>query len=185
MLSTFKSIADRLCVKETIKAMWAAFWANVSASAFKKCSIAFKIQRLKVFVLPILAFRFVRWPHTKTLEARILRVQRQMFAIIAQIRPLSDESAEQFCRRRGREVSKLIREYGSWSALWSQRQKAWSEHIGRNTASACWASRLSLFLTVDELEIRRALSQGRPRTRAYFGPIAKRWFEAFCENVVQ
>ena len=168
-----------MCVNKTLRSAWAAFYANVSKPILKHASMAVKMRRIKSFVLPVVAYRFVRWPFCRTLALRLDRIQRKMISICAGLRRLSDESPEAFNRRRGRHATGIQTEAGTWSSLWERRACGWVQHLHRNTRNASWTAKLSKHTQTSNLNWRRANFGNRPLTRSAPGHICTRWFEGF------
>ena len=161
-----------LCVNRTFRSAWASFYANVSKSGLQSAPVCVKIRRLQRFVLPVIAFRFVRWPYNKSQALRLDRAQRKMIAICANLRRQADEPPDVFCRRKGRHAAGIQREAGCWSALWEERSAGWVQHLRRNTKHASWTAKLASIMHFFN----------RPLTRAASGYICTRWFEGFDQS---
>ena len=148
----------------------------------KHCPKQVLLSRLNVFVLPILSYRWVRWPYTKSLAKRIDILQRKMICIILGVRKLPHESPDAFRRRRGKMAAQTQRKAGLWSNVWGVRQEGWALHVKRNTANASWVAKCSLFMTVHDLQWRRACFSGRPHVRQCSGYICTRWYEGLANR---
>ena len=168
------------CFANSLRCAWAAFWKNIGRPIFKQFSVSLKMKRLQFVVLPILAFRFTRWPFTLARGRRLDACQRKMVSIILNCKMIAGETPAQFVKRRQRLVSELIG-FRTWSKLWAKRVVSWQDHLNRNTSNACWAAGLLVYRSPDDLAARRRDScTGRPHTRAVSGYCSARW----CESVV-
>ena len=128
-------------------------------------------------MVPILRFRWRRWPFTITRARYLDRLQRRMIAIVIAVRPLADEECLSFIRRCNRAVSTLQRSIGAWSTQWAQGLVGWDDHLQRANNANTWAAHLRHLLTPEDLECRRMLNGRRPVTRNRSGWICTRWFE--------
>ena len=88
---------------------------------------------------------------------------------------LSDDSAEQYCRRRNRDAGALCSRLGFWSGLWFKRAVDWDDHIKRRRLPYSWPVLLGLVQDQAWLMRQRAArsfhgtgtrsDRGRPQTR--------------------
>jgi len=165
------------CFNTTVRQCWRAFFGNCTGRLSVKMPVPTRVALLAKAVVPILRFRWARWPFTASRGELLDGIQRRMLAIILRIRIEPDETPERFCRRRAREISALQRKCGYWSKMWAFAVVGWSEHLERPRNSSTWASRVAAVRTPGELAQRRA-TFGRPQTRIASGFIRRRWWES-------
>ena len=165
------------CFTRTVRNMWKSFFGNCSSYDAKKLPIKCRLQLLRRAVVPILRFRWTRWPFTITRARQLDRLQRRMLSIVIAMRPLASEDCLSFIRRRNRAVSSLQRSTGVWSTQWAQGLVGWDDHLQRDRNFNTWSAHLRHLLTPEYLERRRLLNGRRPATRNRSGWICARWFE--------
>ena len=163
------------CIKLALSNAWKAFWAKVGGSRASKVPVRFKLGQIEKCVKPILSFRWVRWSFTATTARRLDRVQRHMIRCCVRPRKLSNESPASFAVRANILVSEAQRRAVPWSSVWAKSLFKWAEHIQRNTANACWSTRVLDVRPSSEVNSLRAFHGGRPQTRALSGFCSRRW----------
>ena len=167
-----------ICFKNAVNNAWRSFWGNVGKAHFKKFGVSIRLARIKRLVFPVVSYRFVRWPFSKTRAARLDRVQSEMTAIVLGIRKLEGETPQAYAHRRNTHVRNAIPCTDRWSTVWAQRILSWHRHVLRNSMSACWVSKIWHIMTPESLELRRRdNSSGRPNVRCIPGWGALRWTE--------
>ena len=119
-------------------------------------------------------------------------MQRKMISVACPTRRAPREDAEQHARRRGRFVSELAKEVGTWSEHWFNRASAWDEHVHRNRSGCKWNHSLLAFHDASWLKEQRSvfaaiaptrfnhwtIFSSRTCTRAAAGRVQPRWQEA-------
>jgi len=165
------------CFDVTLKQCWKAFFANCMTRHSAQMPVTSRLSLLSRAVLPVLRFRWTRWPFTISRAQLLDGVQGRMLSIILGIRPLPDETPERFVRRRGTSISSLQKKIGYWGKRWASAVVGWAEHLERPRNASTWAARVSAVRSPFELEHRRQVF-GRPQTRMGSGFIRRRWFES-------
>ena len=176
------------CFKSTVNSAWRSFWGNVGKPVFKKFGMSIRLARIKRLVFPVVSYRFVRWPFSRTRAARLDKIQTEMTAIVLGIRKLEGETPQAYAHRRNKEVRSAIPFLDRWSTVWAQRILSWYQHVDRNTMSACWVSNIWHVKTPEDLEKRRRdNSSRRPSVRCVPGWGALRWTESIssAENHIE
>ena len=165
------------CYNITVTQCWRAFFGNCVSKSSLRMPVTARLTLLQRAVLPILRFRWTRWPFTVSRGRLLDGVQRRMMGIILGIRMAPGETPEVFGRRRAGTISALQKKTGHWSKHWARAVVAWAEHLERPRNNKTWAARLSAVRPPDELAWRRQVF-GRPQTRAASGFIRRRWWES-------
>ena len=143
-----------------------------------KMPLSARLAVLSRAVVPVLRFRWSRWPFTISRAQLLDGIQRRMLSIILGIRPQPDETPERFVRRRGSSISALQKKMGCWGKRWASAIVSWAEHLERPRNRETWAARVSAIRPLSELEERRQVFGRRPHTRVGSGFIRRRWFES-------
>ena len=160
--------------------MWGAFWANASAAGTMKLPVQLRLKLLLRAVVPILDFKYSRWPPQRQIANELNAVQRKMVAILLRLTPTDGETREQFVRRRGRAARQLCLQCGIWSLRWFRRALAWDSHIRRERNDFTWAAKIVDFRAADYLSQRRAFHNGRTATRSQPGYVSRRWHDGIA-----
>ena len=147
MKPDFTECADKL---------WKSFWANAGKRSVSRLAMSAKLALVQRSTLPVLAFRWSKWPFFKARCKEIDAIQSKMVRCCLALRPEDGETAECFCRRRNRLAASHIQGIGKWSGRWATDITKWFRHIARNHCNA-WHGHLWNILTPSESDIRRAL----------------------------
>ena len=167
------------CYSTTVRSCWRAFFGNCTSRHSVRMPVTTRVALLTKAVVPILRFRWTRWPFTVSRGELLDGMQRRMLAIILRMRVEPEETPERFCRRRASTVSALQKKCGCWSKMWAFAAVGWSEHLERWRNNRTWAARASAIRDPDELAQRRRTFR-RPRTRISSGFIRRRWSESIA-----
>ena len=103
------------CRDATIRAAWKSFWANLGCSARRSMSANLRFSLLERCVLPVLSFRWPRWPFVRSHAKRIDRVQKAMYRSILAFKPSPGEDVGAYWRRVHRTTNVHCCERGLWS----------------------------------------------------------------------
>ena len=165
----------RPCLRGALSPAWRAFWANVikPCSAFSKRKAL--LQRMNIFVMPVLRYRLPMWTFHKSIALEIDRMQRRMVSIVLSCKRAPTEEPPVFYRRRGSAATEAQIEQGRWSERWARAVVPWAEHVERDTATMCFVAKLGHVMPPAELSMRRSLNNGRPCTRAASGFVVRWW----------
>ena len=165
------------CFTEAVGKAWKAFFANCAGAKAEKLPIALKLALVGRAALPILGFKWTRWPFTVSKAQELDAVQRRMYTIILRLRPAPDQTIASFVRFRGRKVADLQRTRGPWSKMWAHAIWSWDSHLKRGRNASTRAAMVAAMRPPEELAERRA-AFGSPLTRSAPGFIRRRWFES-------
>lgn len=177
------------CYQSASRSAWRAFWAN--PGSHRSVSIGHRMVLLNRAVLPVLEYRFSRWPLQVKIEKELGTLQRKMVTILHREPMLPSDSWASWARRRAGAVTELIREHGDWCDKWRTRFTKWNNHLNRHEEEV--ASTLLVHRGASWLENRRAgfapcstersrpwtRYAGRTDTRAIAGFVYQRWQQAF------
>ena len=166
------------CFNDTLKCIWKAFFANCAGAELSRLPFKARISLLLRSVVPILRFKWTRWPFTISKALHLDAIQRRMIGILLRLERRRDEPIDAYVRRRGRKAGDLQRTMGSWSNGWALAISNWADHLDRPRNAATWPAKLAALRSPEELVERRAANFGRPRTRSASGFVRKRWFES-------
>ena len=186
---TFRTLGHRIdndggiasCFDETIGAMQRAFFGNLSRGV-KHASAAAKFRFMRSSVQSIAQFRWARWPYQKSYAKRLDATQRKMLGILFDVKPNESEPYDAFVQRRHCETGRIASKCGRWSVAWAQGVIGWNDHMRRGHDPGAWSPKLLDWHDTTWLALRRLLNssgaESRTRTRAYRGPVHKRWQES-------
>ena len=166
------------CFQRTVEKAWRAFFCNCASRDASRLPSSLRILLLKRSVEPILRFRWTRWPFRKDHADRLNGLQRQMLNIISGVRPMRDDSAEEFVRRRAKIVRSMQGSMGYWGEKWAVALGLWKVHIQRPRNQHCWPAIIFSLRSPEELALRRCNNSGRPLVRQSAGFIQRRWAES-------
>ena len=165
------------CYAHTVRKMWGAFFANCVRGDAKRLPLQRRVQLLQRAVIPVLRFRWTRWPFGVSRANQLDTLQKQMLKILLGMRYETGESVAGFFIRRGREVAALQRSVGKWSDGWARAVVGWHAHISRERNSGAWPALVKDIRQPSELSERRRWN-GSPATRRLSGFIRLRWYES-------
>ena len=153
-------------------------FCNCASRDASRLPSSLRILLLKRSVEPILRFRWTRWPFRKDHADRLNGLQRQMLNIIIGVRPLREDSPEEFVRRRAKIVCSMQVSMGYWGEKWAVALGLWKVHIQRPRNQHCWPAIIFSLRSPEELALRRCNNSGRPLVRQSAGFIQRRWAES-------
>ena len=168
------------CWQSAKSGLWRSFWGNAACTDCSHLPLSLKLKLLKRFTAPALHFRCSRWPPQKHIAREVDITQRKMVSILLQARPLSGESAIDFCKRRGRIATRTCKQLGMWTRTWFTRAVRWDDHIRRPRNSYSWSTALVKWRGKPWLQARRAergtpCTAGKTGTRASPDRVRQRW----------
>ena len=183
--STFVALGHHLtatgsihcCVDTTIKQLWACFWKNIGGKDLAQIPIKYKLLLMQRSLEPLLRYKMARWPFQDTVAKRLDALQRRMIGIALHIAKRTDETPEDYVRRRGRAAGAYQTSSTAWSVLWAKLVLSWRDHILRPRNKESWAAKLTDVKAPEELAWRRACFSSRPATRTQSGWCCRRWWE--------
>ena len=100
------------CFAHTLRQMWKAFWANCGCADARRFPLEQRLVLLTRAVVPVLRFRWTRWPFSISRAKHLDAAQRKMLKICVHVRPLPRETMEHFVGRRERLVGILQKDIG-------------------------------------------------------------------------
>ena len=165
------------CFDEALGKAWRAFFANCAGANVERIPLSHKMTLIQRSVVPILRFKWSRWPFTIWRAQQMDAMQRRMYTIIMRLRRAVGQTVQSFVRSRGRKAADLQRSQGAWSKSWAHAILSWASHLERDRNSATWAAILASIRSPQELAERRA-AFASPFTRSVPGYIRRRWFES-------
>ena len=165
------------CFDEALGKAWRAFFANCAGANVDRFALSYKMTLIQRSVVPVLRFKWSRWPFTISRARQLDAMQRRMYSIVMRLRPEAGQTAQSFVRWRGRKAADLQRRQGAWSKSWAHAVLSWASHLERDRNSTTWAAMVSSIRSPQELAERRA-AFGSPFTRSAPGFICRRWFES-------
>jgi len=169
------------CYTEAVKEAWKAYWRNASRRSAQKLPNIMRAKRLNRMVLPVIRYRWTRWPWTLW-RARLLdKLQRKMISMCISYLPQASAESSDYFRGRAKFAGNLAKQAGCWSTLWATDVVKWDEHRHRERNRWSWGNVLLKVRPRDELAWRRASFNGRPRTRACQGWACRRWHDGLEE----
>ena len=141
-------------------AMLRSFYKNSGSLQALDIPTDKKIVLLSRATFPILAYRAVRWPPSKSSTARVDRFQRKLSSHCIGTSPIPGEQQIDFIKRRNGIVSAHLPRRARWSHMCCSKVKKWQEHLDRRHGMP-WSADL---LDTPRPLVSRAHS-GRPTTR--------------------
>ena len=153
------------------------YFPNCARGVAKTLPLSRRLQLLRRAVVPVLRFRWTRWPFAVTRANELDALQKQMLVILVDMRFETGDSVSGFFIRRGRRVAALQRQMGKWSDEWARAVMSWDSHVSRERNSQCWPALTRDLRRPEELAERR-LVRGRPETRRLPGFVRMRWYES-------
>ena len=173
------------CWHRTKRSMWGAYWWNCVGPSTRGLSLRDRCCLLNRSVRPVLCFRNTRWPFTLSLAEEQNRLQRRMLSQFLQVERWPLEDCDKYHRRRMRLVSSVARSQGLWGDEHAKRVIAWAEHLTRAMNHSSLASFLYRWHGEEWLHNRRldplVGCSNRLGTRAYNGPVYRRWDETVSD----
>ena len=165
----------------TVKALWAALWANCS-DGLRRSSDRAQSRFMRTCLQPIAGFRWSRWPWQQAYAQRLDALQRHMINCIRPVRPAQGEDIDSYVKRRSATCGRVAHHWGRWSRLWAKDIIKWEEHIFRANDPKNWCLPLrqwhgEAWLRQQRFDNSAASHWGRTRTRAFPGHPATRWHE--------
>ena len=164
------------------RAMWAAFFANVSSKPARLLSVQKRLRLMNTSVRSAAEWRFPLWPWTRSTMLWLDRLQRRMLSMIQGTPRWEAEPWDSFHRRRARAAAQLQRQIGPWSARHARRLRAWEAHLRRSAAGASWAQIFLEWRGTAWIRAQRAIfgtfaGGGRTGTRVLSQPPSRPWHE--------
>ena len=174
---------------EVNKFVWRSYFAKFKPAVLRLCSSDGVLSYMDRHLLPILTYRCCIWPFSKSIADEIDAFQARLLGPLLDVRKTTDETIEEFVRRRCRRANTLTDDYGRWSAVWARRVLTFDAHIERDTSGILWGALLRPVRDAQWLMNRRSqygpltlsafttwtATAGRTNTRAAKGGVAIRW----------
>ena len=173
--------STRACWHSTSRSMWKAYFGNCGSYVARKLVKNLRFSLMDRAVLPILQGRDTRWPPTSLRQMQVDTVQRKMVSSIIRLPPTSGEGPVEYLRRRNRQATSIMNQYGKWSTRHCKRVVAWNDHLQRPRNQHSWAATLLKYRDEDWIDQQRrdnsTGTESRTCTRAAPGFVAMRWHD--------
>ena len=168
-------------IRNTIAAMWACFYANLSPS-LRSASFKAKMNFLQRCVKPLAAWKWSQWPFTKTGAIKLDQCQTHMISILVPVHALAHEQPLDYFARRSRICGRMAKSAGKWSIQWAESLPKWKGHYERDHSNCEWNPAIATWHDQCWLEAQRRNYTGanattRTRTRSTIGRVLARWHE--------
>jgi hypothetical protein len=171
--------------------IWTAFYKRVDKTLVKNSGALTIARIVNRYLLPLLSYRWILWPFSKTLALRIDALHARLLAALIPSAPLPTEDVASFHCRRCREAGRIASRSrtGAWSHMWAKGVIKWHGHIVRNSSGKQWSSHILKWRDDAFLQKQRkqfvpkstcrssafTLEAGRTNTRYRAGPPPVRW----------
>jgi hypothetical protein len=148
------------CWDTARSSMLRSFYRNSGSLQALEIPTDKKVVLLSRATFPILAYRAVRWPPSKSSTQTVDRFQRKLMTHCISTRPNPHEQPLEFVKRRNSIVTAHLPRRCRWSSLWCNKVIKWQAHTDRRHGMS-WSADL---LATPRPAVSRAHS-GRPTAR--------------------
>ena len=113
-----------------------------------------RLQQIQRTLLPMIRYRWSRWPFYHDRAKNIDKLQREIIAHALMMKRQTGQEKKEYHIARMREAGKVAAKQGLWSTMWARDVVMWNRHCMRGHGNA-WPHHVILWRGPEWLDARR------------------------------